>query len=62
MGAAENAVRGAVMSGVGDAVPTSRAAANQKVMDAARDIPGVSKVLEAKQYADFFGRFRKKKD
>ena len=61
-GAATNAIRGAVMNTVGDAVPTSRAAAHQKVMDVARDIPGVGEALEVKQYADLFGRFKKKKD
>jgi len=62
VGATENAVRGAIMSATNGAVPTSRAAANQKVMDVARGIPGVGEALEAKQYTDFFGRFRKKKD
>lgn len=61
VGAATNAVRGAITNATGGAVPTSRAAANQKVMDAARDIPGVGEALEVKQYADFFGRFKKKK-
>ncbi|MBO7657064.1 hypothetical protein J6S55_00210 [Candidatus Saccharibacteria bacterium] len=62
VGAATNAARGAIMSATGGVVPTSRAAANQKVMDAARSIPGVGEALEVKQYADFFGRFKKKKD
>ena len=62
VGAATNAARGAIMSAANGAVPTSRAAANQKVMDVARDIPGVGEALEVKQYADFFGRFKKKKD
>lgn len=60
--AATNAVRGAVTNATHGAVPTSRAAANQKVMDAARSVPGVSEALEVKQYADLFGRFKKKKD
>ena len=62
VGAATNAARGAIMSTTNGAVPTSRAAAHQKVMDAARDIPGVGEALEVKQYADLFGRFKKKKD
>ena len=60
--AATGAVTDVVRGAVGNAVPTSRAAAHQKVYDAARDIPGVGGVLEVKQYADFFGRFKKKKD
>ena len=62
VGAATNAVRGVVTNATHGAVPTSRAAAHQKVMDAARDIPGVGEALEVKQYADLFGRFKKKKD
>lgn len=61
-GLATNAARGAIMSSVGDAVPTSRAAAHQKVMDVARDIPGVGEAMSIKQHVDFFGRFKKKKD
>ena len=61
VGAATNAVRGAVTNATHGAVPTSRAAVHQKAMDAARSIPGVSEALEVKQYADFFGRFKKKK-
>lgn len=57
-GAAESVLR----SAVGARVPTTRAAVHQKAYDAARDIPGVGEVLEVKQYADFFGRFKKKKD
>ena len=62
VGAATNAVRGVVTNATHGAVPTTRAAAHQKVMDAARDIPGVGEALEVKQYADLFGRFKKKKD
>ena len=36
--------------------------ARQEAYDKARDIPGVGEALEVKQYADFFGRFRRKKD
>lgn len=62
VGVATNAVRGVVTNAAHGVVPTSRAAAHQKVMDAARGIPGVEEALEVKQYADFFGRFKKKKD
>lgn len=58
VGVAESAVR----SAVGARVPTTRAAVHQKAYDAARDIPGVGEALEVKQYADFFGRFKKKKN
>lgn len=57
-GVAESAVR----SAIGAKIPTTRAAVHQKAYDAARDIPGVGEALEVKQYADFFGRFKKKKD
>ena len=62
VGAATNAVRGAVTNVTHGAVPTSRAAAHQKVMDVARDIPGVGEAMSIKQHVDFFGRFKKKKD
>ena len=62
VGAATNAVRGAITNATGGVVPTSRAAAHQKVMDVARDIPGVGEAMSIKQHVDFFGRFKKKKD
>ncbi len=49
-----------IRKAVGNEIPTTKAAAHQKVYDAARDIPGVGEVLEIKQYADLFGSFRKK--
>lgn len=57
-GIAESAIRNAV----GVKIPTTRAAVHQEVYNAARDIPGVGEVLQVKQYADLFGRFKKKKD
>ncbi len=39
-----------------------RRKARQEAYDQVRDIPGVGKVVEAKQMFDLFGRFRKKKD
>ena len=57
-GIAESTVRNAV----GASIPTTRAAVHQEVYDKARDIPILDEVLEVKQYADFFGRFKKKKD
>lgn len=56
--AAESIVRNAV----GAEIPTTRAAVHQKAYDAARDVPILGEALEVKQYADFFGRFKKKKD
>ena len=61
-GTAKGAAESIVRSAVGAEIPTTRAAVHQKAYDAARDIPGVGEVLEVKQYADFFGRFKKKKD
>ena len=61
-GTATSAAESMVRSAVGATIPTTRAAVHQKAYDAARDIPGVGEVLEVKQYADFFGRFKKKKD
>ena len=39
---------------------SARSKARQEVYDKARDIPVVDKILEAKQYLDFFGKFKKK--
>ena len=67
-GAAEEAARMAVRSVTGGAVPTTRAAANQKVYDAARDIPVVGDAIDLGQkasYAKHLGKmfgFGKKKD
>ena len=36
--------------------------ANEKMLSEARSTPIIGDVLEAKQYMDFFGRFKKKKD
>lgn len=61
-GAAESAVRNAI----GNAVPTTRAAANQKVYDAARDIPVVGDAIDIGQKASYIKHlgkvFGKKKD
>ena len=59
---AKNVAESTIRNAVGASIPTTRAAVHQEVYDAARDIPGVGEVLEVKQYADFFGRFKKKKD
>lgn len=59
-GVATNVAREVVQNATGGVVPTSRAAAHQKVMDVARDIPGVGEALEIKQQVDFFGMFKKK--
>lgn len=59
---AKNAVRGAITNATNGAIPTSRAAAHQKVYDVARGIPGVGEALEVKRYTDLFGGFRKKND
>lgn len=61
-GTAKGAAESMVRSAVGASVPTTRAAVHQKAYDAARDIPGVSEVLEVKQYAGLFSRFKKNKD
>lgn len=61
VGAAETAVKGAI----GTAVPTTRAAVNQKVYDAARDIPVVGDAIDVGQKASYIkhlgGLFKKKK-
>ena len=61
-GAAESAVRNAISN----TVPTTRAAANQKVYDAARDIPVVGDVIDIGQKASYIKHlgkvFGKKKD
>lgn len=67
-GAAEEVARMAVRNATGGAVPTTRAAANQKVYDAARDIPVVGNAIDLGQkasYAKHLGKmfgFGKKKD
>lgn len=38
-----------------------RRKARQEAYDTARNMPVIGEVLEAKQYIDFFGRFKKKK-
>ena len=43
-----------------NATLSARSKARQEVYDKARDIPVVDKILEAKQYFDFFGKFKKK--
>ena len=43
-----------------NATLSARSKARQDVYDKARDIPVVDKILEAKQYIDFFGKFKKK--
>ena len=55
-GVAESTLRNAV----GTAIPTTRAAVNQKVYDTARDIPVVGQALGIKQHLDFFNKFRRK--
>ena len=47
---------------VDDVTRAARRQARQEAYDKARDIPVVGEALEVKQYADFFGRFRRKKD
>ena len=61
-GVAKGVAASALRNAVGASIPTTRAAVHQEVYDKARDIPGVGEALEVKQYADFFGRFKKKKD
>ena len=46
---------------VDDVYRYGRRKARQEAYDQARDIPGVGKALEVKQYADLFGMFRRKK-
>ena len=48
-----NAAEGAVRNAIGSAVPTTRAAANQKVYDAARDIPVVGDAINIGQKASY---------
>lgn len=68
-GVAEEAARMAVRTATGGAVPTTRAAAHQKVYDAARDIPVVGEAINIGQKAGYamhlgkvFGFGKKKKD
>lgn len=50
---AVNVAEGAVRNAIGSAVPTTRAAANQKVYDAARDIPVVGDAIDIGQKASY---------
>lgn len=45
-----------------DATMFARRKARQKTYDVARDVPVLGEALTAKQHADFFGRFFKKKN
>ncbi|MBR3323994.1 hypothetical protein IKG24_00425 [Candidatus Saccharibacteria bacterium] len=48
-----NAAEGAIRNAVGSTIPTTRAAVNQKVYDAARDIPGVGDAIDIGQKASY---------
>lgn len=55
-------IAGSIADDVTRRVVPTRAAVNQKITDEARKMPVIGDAMEVKQYADFFGRFRKKKD
>lgn len=61
-----NAAEGAVRNAIGSTTPTTRAAAHQKVYDAARDIPVVGDAIDIGQKASYIKHlgkiFGKKKD
>lgn len=66
-GTKEESLGGSVAKDIGTDIADSmarraRRQARQEVYDQVRDVPGIGQALEVKQYADFFGRFRKKKD